>query len=364
MLLQWLEFWSNNTDGLLHSELIQKITFRASLASITAFLVTLLLGPIAIRILRHYCPERISSHSPHLQKISQSKQSTPTMGGLFMLIAIAFALILCGQLLNRFVQLAAFLVTGLGIIGAVDDWIKLQGHRNGLSIRNKLFAELLIIVPVAFFLYQHLSSIHGSLPLVIPFVSKVYDLGILFLPLSIIVLLASCNAVNLTDGLDGLAGGCLIFSGAGLGAITYFAGHHELANYLSIPYFPGAGELSILLSAMVGAVLGFLWFNCYPAQVFMGDTGSLPLGGLLGMVAVATRQEILLVILGGVFVIETASVVIQVCCYRWKKRRIFLCAPLHHHFQFKGWHETKIVVRFWIAAALLAILSVASLKIR
>ena len=190
-----------------------------------------------------------------------------------------------------------------------------------------------------------------------------FSLGIGFVPLAIVVMVGSSNAVNLTDGLDGLAGGCLMFAAAAMTLAVYAAGHAQWAAYLHIPHIAGCGELAVLAAAMIGAVVGFLWFNCHPAQVFMGDTGSLPLGGLLGFMAVVARQELLLVLVGGVFVAEAASVILQVGWYKWRRRRIFLCAPLHHHFQFRGWPENKIVVRFWIAAALCALLGTACLRI-
>ena len=197
----------------------------------------------------------------------------------------------------------------------------------------------------------------------VPLVGTGFSLGLWFIPLAVIVIVGSSNAVNLTDGLDGLAGGCLIFAAAAMGMVAYASGHAELAEYLHVARIPGAGEMTVLAGGMIGGLLGFLWFNCHPAQVFMGDTGSLPLGGLLGLLAVVTRQELLLLLVGGVFVAEAASVILQVGYYKWRRRRIFLCAPLHHHFQFQGWPETRIVVRFWIASALCAILGLATLKL-
>jgi phospho-N-acetylmuramoyl-pentapeptide-transferase len=213
-------------------------------------------------------------------------------------------------------------------------------------------------------LYAHHRRMPHGLELFWPFGNECLGLGVGFIFWSVLVLVGSSNSVNLTDGLDGLAGGCMVFAGSAFVALAYLAGHKTLAEYLSIPYMPGSGELSVVLGSTVGAVLGFLWFNCYPAEVFMGDTGSLPLGGLIGLAGLATRQEFLLLIVGGVFVIETLSVIAQVGWYRWTGLRLIACSPLHNHFLFKGRHEMKIVVRFWIGSALLAIAAVASLKIR
>lgn len=364
VLLQWLEPWLREAGWYGSVEPIRYITFRASLASVTAFVAALVLGPRAIRFLRRRCPERIVTDSEHLDRLNRHKQQTPTMGGLFVLAAIVLAVLLWGDLANLYVQLSLVVMIGLGTLGAADDWVKLRGGSSGLTVRAKLIGQLAVSVPVALVLYGHHAESPAGLQLEVPFTATDLPLGAAFVPLAVLVIVASSNAVNLTDGLDGLAGGCLIFAGAGMGVLSYLAGHVELAEYLSIPYLAGASDLSVTVGAMVGAVMGFLWFNCYPAQVFLGDTGSLPLGGLLGLAAVVTRQEWLLVLVGGVFVAEAGSVLVQVGYYKWKKRRVLLCAPLHHHFQFKGWHETKIVVRFWIAAAVLAILAVASLKIR
>jgi phospho-N-acetylmuramoyl-pentapeptide-transferase len=364
LLLQWLEPWLKELGWYGSLEPIRYITFRASLASVSAFVAALVFGPKAIRMLRQRCPERVVSDSQHLERISRHKDQTPTMGGLFVLASIVLAVLLWGDLENLYVQISLGLTAGLGALGAIDDYVKLRGSSAGLSVRAKLIGQLMVTVPVAWLLYRHHAGNPAGLQLEVPFTAVDVPLGAAFVPLAVMVIVASSNAVNLTDGLDGLAGGCLIFAGTGMGVLSYLAGHVELAEYLSIPYLPGASDLTVTIGAMVGAVMGFLWFNCYPAQVFLGDTGSLPLGGLLGLSAVVTRQEWLLVLVGGVFVAEAASVLVQVGFYKWKKQRVLLCAPLHHHFQFKGWHETKIVVRFWIAAAVLAILAVASLKIR
>jgi phospho-N-acetylmuramoyl-pentapeptide-transferase len=340
------------------------LTTRTALASLTAFLIAVVLGPLAIAWLKTRFRERIASDSARLNEIQAKKNATPTMGGLFILGAVLISVLLWGDLSSRYVQLGLLVASGMGALGAIDDWIKLRSRRNGLSVRQKLLGQTVIALAAGCGLYaQH--RLHPlGLELIWPIGGGTLGLGAGFILWSTFVLVGSSNAVNLTDGLDGLAGGCMIFAGSAFVALTYLAGHKVMAEYLNIPYFAGAGELSVVLGATVGAVLGFLWFNCYPAQVFMGDTGSLPLGGLIGLAALVTRQEVLLVIVGGVFVLETLSVILQVGWFRCTGSRILACSPLHNHFLFRGEHEMKIVVRFWIGAALLAIVGVASLKVR
>ncbi len=340
------------------------LTTRTALASLTSFLIAVVLGPVAIAWLKTRFRERIASDSARLNEIQAKKNATPTMGGLFILGAVLTSVFLWGDLSSRYVQLGLLVALGMGALGAIDDWIKLNSRRNGLSVRQKLLGQVFIALAASWGLYEHHQLHPLGLELVWPVGGGTLALGVGFILWSTFVLVGSSNAVNLTDGLDGLAGGCMIFAGSAFVALTYLAGHKVMAEYLNIPYFAGAGELSVVLGATVGAVLGFLWFNCHPAQVFMGDTGSLPLGGLIGLAALATRQEAVLVIVGGVFVIETLSVILQVGWFRCTGNRILACSPLHNHFLFRGEHETKIVVRFWIGAALLAIVGVASLKIR
>ncbi len=340
-----------------------KITFRASLAAMLSFLLAVLLGPRMIAWLGGRFREPIKSDSPQLKRLHRDKQSTPTMGGLFIVAGLIAAVVAFGDLGNRYLQLALLLAGGLALIGAVDDLIKLYGSGNGISRRSKLAGQLVLATVVAVLLYQHHAVLPDGLLVRLPLFGGDLPLGLWFIPLAVIVIVGASNAVNLTDGLDGLAGGCLIFATAAMTVVTYASGHAELAAYLDIPRIPGCGELTVLAGGMIGGVLGFLWFNCHPAAVFMGDTGALPLGGLLGLLAVACRQELLLVIVGGVFVVEALSVILQVGYYKWRRRRIFLCAPLHHHFQLKGWGESKIVVRFWITSALCALMGVAALKV-
>ncbi|MFW6124784.1 MAG: phospho-N-acetylmuramoyl-pentapeptide-transferase, partial [Pirellulales bacterium] len=364
-LLDWCAPWLEQIGWYPGVEVIRAITFRGALASVTAFLTAMVLAPPVIRWLARRCPERLLERSPRLEELQRAgrKHRVPTMGGLFILIALLGSVLVWGDLDNRYVQLALLFGAGLGGLGALDDWLKLAAGRDGLTPRQKLAAQTTLAVPTAAVLYLYRHDAPEALQLVVPFRHAAVSLGIGGLAVAVAALVATCNAVNLTDGLDGLAGGCLIFAGGAFAVLTYVAGHIHLAEYLGVPYVAGSGEVSVVLGALLGAVLGFLWFNCFPAQVFMGDTGSLPLGGLIGYAAVVTRQELLLVLVGGVFVAEAFSVLAQVGWFKWRGRRLILCAPLHHHFQFRGLHEMKIVVRFWIAAALLAILAVASLRI-
>ena len=340
-----------------------KITARASLAALVSFLLAVVLGPRSIAWLARRFREPIKSDSPEICRLHQGKNATPTMGGLFIVAGLVGSLLLTGDLTSRYLLLALGLAAGLTLLGAVDDLVKLRSQKRGLSAAAKLTGQVLLATVAAFCLYLDHATLPDGLVLPPPLNLAPLRLGVGFVPLAILVIVGSSNAVNLTDGLDGLAGGCLLFAAAAMTLAVYAAGHSQWAAYLNIPHIAGCGELAVVAAAMIGAVVGFLWFNCHPAQVFMGDTGSLPLGGLLGFMAVVSRQELLLVLVGGVFVAEALSVILQVAWYKWRKRRIFLCAPLHHHFQFRGWPENKIVVRFWIAAALCALLGTACLRI-
>ena len=340
------------------------LTARTALSSVTAFVVALVCGPPAIRWLKEHFPERVESDSERLNELQADKNRTPTMGGAFIVAAIVLSTMLWGDLSCRFVQLAIGLALGFGVLGAIDDWIKLKTHRNGLSVRAKLTVQLVLGLLAAVLLHDRMNELPRGLELIWPIGNAGWWLGSAFVAWAVLVIVGSSNGVNLTDGLDGLASGCLVFAGGAFAVLCYLAGNRVMAEYLSIPYIPGSGELAVVMGALVGAMLGFLWFNCYPAQVFMGDTGSLPLGALLGLAALVTRQEMLLVLVGGVFVIETLSVILQVGWFRMTGRRLIACSPLHNHLLFRGQHELKIVVRFWIGSALLAVIAVASLKIR
>jgi phospho-N-acetylmuramoyl-pentapeptide-transferase len=347
---------------LLQTPAFAKITLRASLAAIVSFAVAVLLGPRLIGWLRRRFREPIKGDSPDVCRLHQDKQSTPTMGGLFIIAGLIGGTLLFGDLSNRYILLALWVVGGLTLVGVIDDLVKLRTPGNGISPRAKLAGQLLVALVAAVAIYPDHAALPDGLVLPPPLSGCGISLGLWFIPLAVLVIVGASNAVNLTDGLDGLAGGCLVCATAAMTLVTYAAGHAQWAAYLSVPHIPGCGEMSVLAAGMIGGMAGFLWFNCHPAQVFMGDTGALPLGGLLGLLAVVARQELLLVVVGGVFVVEALSVILQVASYKWRRRRVFLCAPLHHHFQLRGLPENKIVVRFWIAAALCALLGVASLK--
>ncbi len=362
LLHQFLPF-AERVDQATAGDSRALLTARTAAAAVTSFLMALLLGPLAIRWLKTRCRERIDSASATLNELHAGKQNTPTMGGLFISAAIVIAVLLWGDLSSSFVQMALATVVGFTAIGACDDWIKLSTSKRGLTVRQKFIAQTVLSTAIGAWLFMTMKGIDGGLNLVWPFGNAALAIGVAFIPWSAFVLVGSSNGVNLTDGLDGLATGCMIFAGSAITALTYLAGHSVMAEYLSIPFIPGAGEMAIVVGAMVGAMLGFLWFNCYPAQIFMGDSGSLPMGGLLGLAALITRQELLLVLIGGVFVIETLSVLAQVGWFKLTGRRLIRCSPLHNHYLFKGDHEIKIVTRFWIGSALLAITAIASLKI-
>jgi phospho-N-acetylmuramoyl-pentapeptide-transferase len=344
-------------------EAFDKIALRAAFAAFCSYSLAVLAGPRCIAWLRGRYREPIKCDSPAIRQLHQSKEQTPTMGGLFIVFGLFAGVICFGDWRNGYLWIAILLALGLALVGFVDDLVKLRRTANGLSARDKFIGQAIVAVAIAFLLYFKQSQTPGGLTLPIPSTSVTLSLGLWFVPMAVIVILGSANAVNITDGLDGLAGGCLISATVAMTGLIYVAGHAGWAEYLHVPKIAGAGELTVLAGGMIGGVLGFLWFNCHPAQVFMGDTGSLPLGGLLGFFAIVARQELLLAIVAGVFVIEALSVIIQVGYYKWRKRRIFLCAPLHHHFQLKGWAENQIVVRFWIAAALCALVGMASLKL-
>jgi phospho-N-acetylmuramoyl-pentapeptide-transferase len=340
-----------------------KITPRATLAAGLSFVVAVLLGPWWIAWLRRHFREAIKSDSAEVARLHRDKQSTPTMGGLFVMAALIASLLLFGDLENGYLAPTLIVAVGLTLVGVVDDLVKLRTTANGIGVRSKFVAQLLVAGGAAVLLYQQQAAVHDGLLLRLPVIGVSFSLGWWFVPLAIVVIVGASNAVNLTDGLDGLAGGCLLAAIAAMTGLVYAAGHAEWAAYLGVPRIPHAGEMTVLAGGMIGAVLGFLWFNCHPAQVFLGNTGALPLGGLLGVLAVVARQEVLLVIVAGVFVVEALSVIVQVGYYKWSRRRLLRCAPLHHHFQFLGWAENKIVVRFWIASALCSLLGAASLKI-
>ncbi len=335
-----------------------KITFRTALAALASFVLAVLLGPRVIAWLRARFREPPCQRTPELRELHQHKTATPTMGGLFLVTGIVVSALLLCHLSNGYVPVILLNLVGLAAIGAVDDLQKLSGRSVGLSARAKLAAQFVVAAVVAVWLYFLQHGVTGGTDLQIPLVGASLPLGMWFVPLAMLVIVGSSNAVNLTDGLDGLAGGCLITATAAMAVVAYVAGHAELAGYLGVTHLPEAGETVVVAGAMIGGTLGFLWFNCQPAQVFMGDTGSLALGGTLGLIAVVARQELLLLVIGAVFVAEAASVILQVASCRWRGRRMFRCAPLHHHFQLLGWGENKIVTRFWIVSMLCALVGI------
>ena len=337
------------------------LTFRSIYAMITALIVCFVLGPWIIRKLEGLQARQVirtDGPESHLEK-----QGTPTMGGLIILTAIILPTLLWADLRNVYIWLTLFIIVGYGLIGFMDDYLKVvKKNTKGLSARQKMFWQVLLAGGVAVFLYV---TPGFNEMLYVPFFKNFHpDLGIFFIPFVTLVIVGASNAVNLTDGLDGLAIGPVAINAATYLLFAYIAGHATLSAYLQIPRVVGAGELAVICGAMVGAGLGFLWFNSYPAEVFMGDVGSLSLGGTLGVIAVLTKQEILLVIVGGIFVIEALSVIFQVGSYKYRGKRIFRMAPIHHHFELKGVAEPKIIVRFWIITIILALVAISTLKMR
>jgi len=358
MLYYWLQ---SLADGFSALNVFRYITFRSFIAFFTAFFVCYLIGPRFIRhLVKKHFGQTVRDDGPqtHLKK-----QGTPTMGGTLMLIAFLAAALSWAAVLNPLVISVLFITIGFGAVGYVDDWLKVsKKNTKGLPGRLRLFLEFALVIGTTAFLVHS-----GAIPtkVFVPFFKQVFfDLGWFYPVFAGLVVVGTANAVNLTDGLDGLAIVPVIIVAGTLGVFAYVSGHKEIANYLSIPHVMGVGELTVLCAAIMATGLGFLWFNTYPAQVFMGDVGSLSLGGFLGIMAVLTNNELLMLVLGGVFVVEALSVITQVVSFKLTGKRIFKMAPIHHHFELKGLDETKIIVRFWIISILLAVLSLATLKLR
>lgn len=341
------------------------ITFRAAMGGITAFVVTLLIGPAVIRFLSRLnlkqSVERVGFSA--LYEEHAGKEKVPTMGGLMILGSVTLSTLLWMDLGNRYVWLSLLIVLWLGVVGFVDDYLKLsKKNSKGLTALNKFVGQTVIGLGIGVFLYFDSPVWRDA---AIPFFKDWFiTLGPFYVLFVALVLTGSSNAVNLTDGLDGLAIGCTLMIALTYGVFSYVTGHAAFSQYLQIPHIAGAGELAVFCAVLFGAGLGFLWFNTHPAAVFMGDVGSLSLGGALGAVAIFTKKELLLVIVGGVFVMEALSVILQVGSYKFTKQRIFRMAPIHHHFQLGGLKETKVVVRFWIISILLSLLGLASLKLQ
>ena len=350
----------------LHTEIqlfnvLRYLSFRIIYAAITAFLIAFVLAPPVIRKLQELgLGQKVRQDGPssHL-----TKSGTPTMGGILIIFSVLLTTLLWADVTNLHVWLVMLAIVGFGLVGFVDDYIKiLKGRSTGLTVFQKLIAQVGVAFGIALFFYFSPSY---STELSVPFFKNFTpDLGIFYIPFAVLVIIGCSNAVNLTDGLDGLAVGPVIITSMAYTVVAWAAGNEIVSDYLLIPYIEGSGELAVLTSCIVGSSLGFLWFNTYPASVFMGDVGSLPLGAALGTVAVVCKHELLLLLVGGVFVMEAVSVIFQVASYKSRGKRIFLMAPLHHHFEMKGWEEPKVVVRLWIIAIILGLLSISTLKLR
>ncbi len=404
MLTAIYDFWyaafqaeiaARETDGWAHTfsflNLFQYVTFRAATAGLLAFVISILIGPRIIRkliSLKVGQPIRTAEEVHKLAELHGGKIGTPTMGGVLIIASVLISTIVCARVLNPFVAVCAVTMCACGLLGFVDDYTKVKKkNSDGVSSRTKLFWQFVIALIAACFIYfkTEISGFGATadqvaknaagfrlgdirigigdicFPLIkIPIVS----LGIFVIPFFVLIIIGCSNAVNLTDGLDGLAAGCTISVALSYSLLAYLAGHFFMAtDYLVIPHNRYIGELAVFLMALAGASFGFLWFNCHPAKVFMGDTGSLAIGGALGTAAICVKQELLLVIIGGVFVAEALSVMLQVGSFKLRKKRIFKMAPIHHHFELLGWHESQVIIRFWILSIMLALFGLALLKI-
>jgi phospho-N-acetylmuramoyl-pentapeptide-transferase len=361
MLIYLTEFLTRFESGF---NVFSYITMRAIMGALTALLISLLVGPWMIRRLSfHQIGQTVRQYGPesHLPKAG-----TPTMGGTLILVSIIISTMLWADPANRFVWIVLAVTIAFGLIGFIDDYRKLAlGDSRGLPARWKYLWQSVVGLCVALTLYVSARDPAVELALLVPFFKDLMlPLGAFYVVLTYFVIVGASNAVNLTDGLDGLAIMPAVLVGGALGIFAYATGHVRFADYLGIPYIAGAGEMLVFCAALVGAGLGFLWFNTYPAQVFMGDVGALALGAALGTVAVVVRQELVFFVMGGVFVVETVSVMLQVASFRLTGRRIFRMAPLHHHFELKGWAEPKVIVRFWIITVILVLVGLATLKLR
>lgn len=360
-MLLWLAEWLIQFESGFN--VFSYLTLRAILSTLTALLIAILIGPTMIRWLQQMqIGQTVRDDGPqsHL-----SKSGTPTMGGVLILAAILTSCILWADLTNKYVLVTLFVVVSFGILGFVDDYRKVvRKDPKGLIAKWKYFWQSIIALVVAFFLYST-TTMESETQLIVPFFKDVVpQLGLMYLVLSYFVIVGTSNAVNLTDGLDGLAIVPVILVAGAFAIFAYATGNANFSSYLNIPFIPMTSELVIVCTAIVGAGLGFLWFNTYPAQVFMGDVGSLALGATLGILAVLVRQEIVLFIMGGIFVAETLSVILQVWSFKTRGKRIFRMAPIHHHYELKGWPEPRVIVRFWIISLILVLVGLATLKLR
>jgi len=346
------------------------VTVRAIAAAVTAFLVTLIFGNFVIRkltALKLGQPIRAAAEVHRLAELHGVKQGTPTMGGVLVIGAVFISSLLWARPTNRFVWLALFSMIYLGLLGFTDDYLKVTKKKSeGISGRIKLAFQIVLAgIVTGVFLTSPLLEVQAR-SLYVPFIKApvVANMSWFTFVFFVLVIVGASNAVNLTDGLDGLAIGCTITVAFAYALLSYAAGNFRIAEYLQVPFYPFAAELTVVCTALVGAGLGFLWFNCYPAKVFMGDTGSLAIGGMIGVVAICCKQELLLIVVGGVFVIEAVSVILQVMSFKLTGRRILLMSPLHHHFELSGWKESTVIVRFWIFSIVCALLGLATLKLR
>src|ERR1044071_5016012 len=363
-------FLHHLSDRFIGFKFFLYVPFRAIAAAVTAFLVTLIFGNFIIRrliALKLGQPILGAAEVHRLAELHGGKQGTPTMGGVLVIGSVFVSSLLWARLDNRFVWLVLFCMVYLGALGFADDYLKVTKKKSdGISGRIKLIFQIaLALIVTAVFLSSPLLEAQAR-PLYVPFVKApvIANMSWFTSVFFLLVIVGSSNAVNLTDGLDGLAIGCTVTVAFAYALLSYAAGNFRIAEYLQVPFYPFAGELTVVCSALIGAGLGFLWFNCFPAKVFMGDTGSLAIGGMIGVVAICCKQELLLVVVGGVFVIEAVSVILQVLSFKLTGRRIFAMSPLHHHFELVGWKENTVIVRFWILSIIFALLGLATLKLR
>ena len=359
MFLFILEYLSSINSNF---QVFEYITLRAILSIITALMISLILGPYIINQFHiNNMSEVIREDGPSSH---MSKSGTPTMGGLLILSSLLISTIFWANLENKYILYLIFTTISFALIGFLDDYKKLTKSKNGMPARNKIILQLIVAGIIAYTMFTFMETTQER-QLIIPFFKDVIiDLGIFFIPFVMLVIISTSNAVNLTDGLDGLAIMPVVLVSGALGIFAYLSGNINFSEYLLIPYIKDSGEITIFIGALVGSGLGFLWFNSYPAQVFMGDVGALSLGAAVGLIAIIVRQEIVLIIMGGIFVIEALSVIIQVLSFKYRKKRVFLMAPFHHHFEQKGWAEPKVVVRFWIISFILILIGLATLKLR
>ena len=369
-MIPWLYDYLKEAAGV-DVQLLRYITSRAGVACVCSFGITLLIGPYFIRRLiamKMGQPIRGADEVNELAELHDSKTGTPTMGGVIIITAVMISILLFARLSNPLVLAVVIVFIGLGLVGFCDDYQKVKKKNSkGISAKTKLILQVLVSLCSGLYLYLNPETSTYIRELYVPFNkdSLIEDMGIFCLPFFVLIIVGCSNAVNLTDGLDGLAIGCSVSVALAYAAICYLVGNQQLGEkYLLIPHSRYAGELTIVCLALVGAGLGFLWFNCHPAKVFMGDTGSLALGGAFASLAICSKHEILLVVVGGVFVMEATSVILQVLSFKFRGRRLFRMSPIHHHFELKGWHENQVIIRFWILSLLCALIGLATLKLR